>query len=109
MTAEIAEVRRHVDDLLEEVKAGEPVAIVVRNEAVAEVAPMPSHYAVLQDGRIVDQTPGYERIEQLVREGKLKHGFRPLPDDFLTREMVEMPGAVDELLRERYAEDDEFL
>jgi antitoxin (DNA-binding transcriptional repressor) of toxin-antitoxin stability system len=105
MTAEVAEIRTHVDDLLEEVKGGEPVEIVVRNAAVAEVAPMPKHYAIFEDGRVVDQTRGYERIEQLVREGKLKHGFRPLPDDFLTRELVEMPGVVGELLRDRHGND----
>jgi antitoxin (DNA-binding transcriptional repressor) of toxin-antitoxin stability system len=108
VTAEIAEVRRNVDDLLEEVKAGEPVEIVVRDEAVAEVAPMPKYHFLREDGTIEDQTEAYERVEQLVREGVLEHGFRPLPEDFFTRELptVQGIGLVEELLQERYSDDD---
>ena len=108
MTAEIAEARRNVDDLLEEVKAGEPVEIVVRDEAVAEVAPMPKHYDLLEDGTIIDQDIAYARVEQLVRDGVLEHGFRPFPPEFFTSELpkAEGIGLVEELLQERYREDD---
>ncbi|MEA2572364.1 MAG: hypothetical protein QOI24_4365 [Acidobacteriota bacterium] len=106
MTAEIAEVRRNVDDLLEEVKAGEPVEIVVRNQTVAEVAPMPKYHFLREDGTIDDQTRAYERIDELVREGKLKHGFRPFPEDFFTRPLAKIPGLLEEFLAERHNDDD---
>jgi prevent-host-death family protein len=108
VTAEIAEVRRNVDDLLEEVKAGEPVEIVVRNEAVAEVAPMPKYHFLREDGTIEDQTEAYERVEQLVREGKLEHGFIPFPDDFFTAPRANIPGLLEEFLAERHSDDDDY-
>ena len=105
MTAEIAEVRRNVDDVLEEVKAGEPVEIVVRNAAVAEVAPMPKHYDALDDGTIVDQTQAYERAEKLVQQGVLRGSLQPLSDDFFDLPRPAMPGILDDLLRDRYGDD----
>jgi hypothetical protein len=73
---------------------------------VAEVAPMPKYHFLREDGTIDDQTRAYERIDELVREGKLKHGFRPFPEDFFTRPRPKIAGLLEELLRERY--DDDF-
>jgi antitoxin (DNA-binding transcriptional repressor) of toxin-antitoxin stability system len=106
MTTAIAEISRNIDDVIEEVKAGEQVEIVVRDAAVAEVAPMPKHYAIFEDGRVVDQTRAYERIDELVREGKLKHGFIPFPEDFFTRPLAKIPGLLEEFLAERHNDDD---
>jgi antitoxin (DNA-binding transcriptional repressor) of toxin-antitoxin stability system len=106
MTAEIAEVSLNVDDVIEEVKAGEAVEIVVRSEAVAEVAPMPKYHFLREDGTIDDQTRAYERIDELVREGKLKHGFSPFPEDFFTRPLAKIPGLLEEFLAERHNDDD---
>ena len=105
MTTEIAEIRTHVDDMLDEVKAGEPVEIVVREATVAEVAPLPKYHILFEDGTLVDQTRAYERVDELVREGKLKHGFIPFPEDFFTRPRPKIEGLLEELLRERYEDD----
>jgi prevent-host-death family protein len=105
VTAEIAEISRNVDDVLEEVKAGEPVEIVVRNVAVAEVAPMPKHYDVLENGTVVDQTSAYDRVEELVQKGVLRGTLQPLSDDFFSLPRPAMPGILDDLLRDRYGDD----
>lgn len=105
MTAEIAEVRRHVDDLLDDVKSGKAVEIVVGDDTAAELAPMPTHYDIFDDGTIVDQTDAYNRIDELVRQGILSQRPKPLPPEFFTRTRPKIPGLLEDLLRERYGDD----
>ena len=105
MTTAIAEISRKVDDVLDEVKSGEPVEIVLRDATVAEVAPMPEHHDVLDDGTIVDQTSAYDRIEELVRRGVLKGRPEPLSEDFFSMPRPAIPGLLEDLLRDRYGDD----
>ena len=84
-TLELADVSR----LPEELKSGETIELVDAGKVVAQVVPA--------------QEQTFEaRINQLVREGKVKKGTGKLPPDFLTRPLPKAEASVlEQLLEDR--------
>jgi antitoxin (DNA-binding transcriptional repressor) of toxin-antitoxin stability system len=108
-TAQVSELKEHLDDVIAAVKNGETVEIREGDDALAEFVPR-SNSAVRPEPAPSDQTPPNPdqtaleaHLDKLVREGKARRGTGTLPDDFFTRPRprFEGGGVLDQLLRDR--------
>ncbi|HEY6140963.1 MAG TPA: type II toxin-antitoxin system prevent-host-death family antitoxin [Thermoanaerobaculia bacterium] len=85
-SVQVSELREKLDEYIEAARHGENVEIVDGTTTVALL--MKPHET------------NEARFERLVREGKIEPPTRPLPDDFLTRPLIDLGGSVVEQLLE---------
>lgn len=78
-TVSISELKTHLSRYLDRIKAGEEVVVTDRGRPVARLTP-------------VEGSEGLEgRMQQLVREGRLRPPRRPPPSDLRSRDVPEDP------------------
>lgn len=85
-SVDVGDLPQHLSEYLEEVQNGESIVIVAGNRRLALLVP-------------AEETEE-EYFERLVREGKIERGTGKLPDDFLTRPLIDLGGSVVEQLLE---------
>lgn len=85
-SVDVGDLPQHIDEYLEAVQNGESIVIVAGTRRLALLVPA---------GETEE-----EYFERLVREGKIERGTGQLPDDFLTRPLIDLGGSVVEQLLE---------
>ena len=92
-SVDVADLPQQIDEYLEAVKNGESIEIVAGTRKVALLVPA-------EETEVPAAETEEEYFERLVREGKIERGTGKLPDDFLTRPLIDLGGSVVEQLLE---------
>jgi antitoxin (DNA-binding transcriptional repressor) of toxin-antitoxin stability system len=77
---QLSELREHLDEYIDAVRHGERIEIWDGTKLTAWLVQP-------------DET-NEERFDRLVREGGIEPATQPLPDDFLTRPLIDLGGGV---------------